>query len=112
MHKDNKRGLLNWLIEYNTTGIFILMLIISAISSEAFFTYNNLSNLIRQVTPIGIISMGMLLVILTGGIDLSVGSVVAMTGVFCAMFTHTMPLVAAIPLALISGILVGSLVVR
>jgi ribose transport system permease protein len=97
-----------FIIEYNTVFIFLLMLCISAMASETFFTSNNFFNLVRQVTPVGIISMGMLLVILTGGIDLSVGSVVAMVGVLCAFFTHIMPLSIAIIASLTCGILVGS----
>jgi ribose transport system permease protein len=85
------------------------MLVISAIVSDVFFTSTNLFNLVRQVTPIGIISMGMLLVILTGGIDLSVGSIVAMVGVLCALFTQTMPLPLVIIASLACGLLVGSL---
>jgi ribose transport system permease protein len=100
---------LQFVVKYNTVFIFLIMLVVSAIVSDVFFTSSNLFNLIRQVTPVGIISMGMLLVILSGGIDLSVGSVVAMSGVLCALFTQTMPLPLAITAALVSGILVGSL---
>lgn len=85
------------------------MLIVSALVSDVFFTPTNLFNLIRQVTPVGIISMGMLLVILTGGIDLSVGSIVAMVGVLCALFTQTMPLYLAIAASLFCGLLTGSI---
>jgi ribose transport system permease protein len=53
--------------------------------------------------------MGMLLVILTGGIDLSVGSIVAMVGVLCALLTQTMPLPLSIIASLACGLLVGSL---
>lgn len=100
---------LQFLIKYNTVFIFLIMLLVSALVSDVFFTSSNLFNLIRQVTPVGIISMGMLLVILTGGIDLSVGSIVAMVGVLCAMFTKTMPLPLAISASLACGLLVGSL---
>ena len=75
------RNYIKVITEYNTVLIFLVMLLVSALVSDAFFTANNLSNLVRQVAPVGIISMGMLLVILTGGIDLSVGSIVAMIGV-------------------------------
>ncbi len=81
---------------------------VSALVSDVFFTSSNLFNLIRQVTPVGIVSMGMLLVILTGGIDLSVGSIVAMVGVLCALFTKTMPLSLAITASLACGLFVGS----
>lgn len=96
-----------FIIEYNTVFIFVLMLLVSALASDAFFTSSNFFNLIRQVAPIGIISMGMLLVIITGGIDLSVGSVVAMVGVLCAFFTRVMPLPVAIIASLACGIMVG-----
>lgn len=105
----NIKRYLQFVVKYNTVLIFLIMLMVSAIVSDVFFTASNLFNLIRQVTPVGIISMGMLLVILTGGIDLSVGSVVAMSGVLCALFTQTMPLPLAISAALLSGLLVGSI---
>jgi len=107
--KISSGGVLQFIAKHNTIMIFIVMLVISAIVSDVFLTTSNLFNLIRQVTPVGIISMGMLLVILTGGIDLSVGSIVAMTGVLCAMFTATMSLPAAIILSLVCGILTGSI---
>jgi len=97
------------LTEYNTVLIFLIMLLVSALVSDAFFTASNLSNLVRQVAPIGIISMGMLLVILTGGIDLSVGSVVAMIGVLTGLFTYHMPLPLALLAALACGVLAGSI---
>lgn len=100
---------LQFVIKYNTVFIFLFMLVVSALVSDVFFTTANLFNLVRQVTPVGIISMGMLLVILTGGIDLSVGSIVAMVGVLCALFTRTIPLPLAIIASLACGLLVGSL---
>src|SRR5512143_914732 len=84
--KADIKKYLQLVIRYNTLFIFLIMLVISAIVSDVFFTSANLFNLTRQVTPVGIASMGMLLVILTGGIDLSVGSIVAMAGVLCALF--------------------------
>ena len=109
---NTKMGLkryLQFVMKYNTVFIFLIMLVVSALVSDVFFTSANLFNLVRQVTPVGIISMGMLLVILTGGIDLSVGSIVAMVGVLCALFTRTMPLPLAIIASLACGLLVGSL---
>jgi ribose transport system permease protein len=102
------KRVLQFVIRYNTAFIFLLMLVVSATVSDVFFTPSNLSNLVRQGTPVGIMSMGMLLVILTGGIDLSVGSIVAMTGVLSAMFTRTMPLPLAILASLACGLVIGS----
>jgi ribose transport system permease protein len=101
------RKIFKIIIDYNTLIIFLVMLVVSAFVSEAFFTYTNIFNILRQITPVGIISMGMLLVILTGGIDLSVGSVVAMVGVVCAIFTQMMPIPLALILSLSCGILIG-----
>jgi len=103
------KNYLKVITEYNTFWIFLVMLLVSALVSDAFFTANNLSNLVRQVAPVGIISMGMLLVILTGGIDLSVGSVVAMIGVLTALFTHHMPAYAALLFAMACGVIAGSI---
>ena len=63
---------------------FFLLLTIAAVFADAFFTERNISNLLRQIVANGLISLGMLIVILTGGIDLSVGSVVALGGVLFA----------------------------
>ena len=97
-----------FLIEYNTLVIFLIMVLISSIFSDVFFSHTNITNLLRQVSGIGIISMGMLLVILTGGIDLSVGSVVALTSVLCGYFLQFMPLPVALACSVIAGIMVGS----
>ena len=79
------------------------MLIFSASMSDSFFTMNNLSNILRQVSPIGLASFGMLLVILTGGIDLSVGSIVAAIGVAFALLSYEVYLPVAIVLSLLIG---------
>lgn len=66
---------------------FVLLALIALFSalSPVFFTYDNLSNVLRQSSMLGIAAVGMTFVILTGGIDLSVGSVVALTGVLTAL---------------------------
>ena len=61
-----------------------LIVIANPLTNNVFFTANNLTNLMRQMTTTGLLSMGMLFVILTGGIDLSVGSVVAFSAIFAA----------------------------
>jgi ribose transport system permease protein len=107
--KSRLKKYLQFLVKYNTAFIFLVMLVVSAIVSDVFFTPVNIFNLVRQVTPVGIISMGMLLVILTGGIDLSVGSIVAMVGVLCALFTQSMSLPLVIMVTLACGLLIGCL---
>lgn len=70
----------DFLVRYNAIIILIALIVISACLSPVFLTAQNIFNILRQNTPIFLISMGMLMVILTGGIDLSVGSIAAVGG--------------------------------
>ena len=69
---------------YGTAAIFIVLVIGATYQSHAFLTELNLLNVLRQVAPTGIMAVGMLFVILTRGIDLSVGSLLALGSVTCA----------------------------
>ena len=101
-------GILQFIIKHNTIVIFVLLVIFSATISDVFFTETNLSNLLKQVSGIGIVSIAMLLVILTGGIDLSVGSVVALLAVTFAILINIFLLPFAILFTLIIGFGLGS----
>ena len=90
------------------SGVLIVLLVVFGaltLASDDFLTGNNLANLARQVSIFGILAIGQLMVILTGGIDLSVGSILGLAGAVTAQL-----LVAGvpIPLALILGALVGA----
>ncbi len=67
---------------------FALLLLVFATLSPSFLKINNILNVLRQVSINGIITIGMMLVIITGGIDLSVGSLVAFSGVILAIFVR------------------------
>ncbi len=88
-------------------GLVVLLVAVGALTlaSNDFLTGSNLSNLARQVAIFGIIAVGQLLVILTAGIDLSVGSVLALSGAVTAQL-----LVAGwpIPLAILVGVALGT----
>lgn len=71
----------NILRRFGLLLVLILMIIIMSIVSEVFLTSTNIINVLRQVSMNGILAVGLTFVILTGGIDLSVGSLVAVTGV-------------------------------
>ena len=97
-------------------GIFLAFLILAAIlsvSNEFFLTPGNISNVLLQTSINGVLAIGMTFVILTGGIDLSVGSVVALAGIVSASFATTSstaaiygaPYPVVIPLAV--GVVVG-----
>ena len=84
-------------------ALALLVIVISVISPE-FRTLSNFLSLLRQSSINGFIAFGMTCVILTGGIDLAVGSVLALTTAFCASF-----IVSGIPagLAMLLALLIG-----
>ena len=88
-------------------GIFVVLILISSLISETFFTSRNLINISRQIVTNGLISLGMLIVILTGGVDLSVGSIVALCGIMATGLQKQIPMPLAILVALVVGIAVG-----
>jgi ribose/xylose/arabinose/galactoside ABC-type transport system permease subunit len=87
----------------------VLECLIVGLATDTFFTQANLLNVLRQNAFIAILAAGMTFVILTGGIDLSVGSVVALTGVVCAgQLAAGMGVAPAVLLALFVGLVVGA----
>jgi ribose transport system permease protein len=87
-------------------GLIVLLVLFGAmtLASDEFLTGDNLANLARQVAIFGIIAVGQLLVILTAGIDLSVGSVLGLTGCVTAqLLVDGVP----IPIAIVAGLAVG-----
>jgi inositol transport system permease protein len=78
-----------------------------AVSTDSFATAANLTNVARQVSINGILAVGVTFVLLTGGVDLSLGSVVALSGVVCALFAHPGDHSLAVPISM--GLLTGAL---
>lgn len=72
--KKNKQ-IVNLLLEYGIAVVLLLLIIIFATQSSNFLSVNTVMTILKQVSITGIISVGMTFVILTGGIDLSVGSI-------------------------------------
>ncbi len=90
-------------------GILIVILLIAlslSLATSTFFTLSNLTNVARQVSINGILAVGVTLVLLTAGVDLSLGSVVALSGVVCATFAH--PGEHAVLLPIFAGLLTGA----
>jgi ribose transport system permease protein len=94
-------------IDYAFLGAFLLLLLVAATMSDVFFTQRNISNLLRQIVTNGLISLGMLVVILTGGIDLSVGPVVAFSAIVVSGMIQNQHL--PLPLAILIALGVGGL---
>jgi ribose transport system permease protein len=91
-------------------AILAAMLVITAIFSPDFFQVRNVLNVTRQASIVGVIAVGMTLVILTGGIDLSVGSILALSTVVMAMLLNDgTPLGVALVACIAVGGVVGAL---
>ncbi|NPD73332.1 ABC transporter permease [Oceanispirochaeta sp. M1] len=105
--------------KYGIVVIFIGMCLILSIVSPAFRSMRNVTNVIRQVSIIGIVSMGVTFCIITTGIDLSSGSMIALISVVVASLSQNsvnpdqpisvvMPIAFGIGIALILGLALGS----
>lgn len=92
---------------YGVMFALLLIIIIVSIMSDSFFTINNMLNILRQVSVIGIIAFGMTFVIIAGKIDLSVGSTLSLTGVVCISIINDY---GADALAIIAALVVGGVV--
>ncbi len=86
MNKQNsKKRIFNKIMnEYRSFAILAIILIFASVISRDFLSLTNIFNVIRQVSIISILACGMTFVILTGGIDLSVGSILGLSGALCA----------------------------
>lgn len=105
-----ERNIKNSLLKYKSLfGLLIICIIISVITPR-FLTIANLRNVLTQLSVNAVIAAGMTFVILTGGIDLSVGSIVAICGAVAAMLAKsTGNVFVAILAALILGAIIGLL---
>lgn len=71
--------------------VLVVLLLLAGLASDAFFKLNYLTNLVRQAAPIGIAAVGVTFVMLLRGVDLSVGAVVSMSAVVCAIVMDGKP---------------------
>jgi ribose/xylose/arabinose/galactoside ABC-type transport system permease subunit len=102
--KLNKNSLQNLI----TFSILFLMVVALSLLSKEFLTYTNINNVLQQTTPVIITGVAATLLMISGGIDLSVGSVVALTGVTMARAAQAgMPLLVAVFCGIFVGLLIG-----
>lgn len=102
------RPVLQYVQEYGILVVFVLEFFFFALASDHFLTPENLLNVTLQTSIIAIIAAGMTFVILTAGIDLSVGSLVALTGVITAwILKFNLSPTIGLSLAILGGLLVG-----
>jgi ribose transport system permease protein len=87
--------------------VLVALVVVAGFTTEGFFSEGNLRNLSRQMVTTGLLSLGMLIVIYTAGIDLSVGSVLALAGVLAAGLSEQMPIPLAMAIAVAAGVVCG-----
>lgn len=99
-----------WLIEQKSLIALLFLVVVVSFLNPNFFTVDNILNILRQTSVNAIIAVGMTLVILTAGIDLSVGSVLALCGAFAAsLIALEVPVMVAVPTALLAGAALGGI---
>ena len=98
----------NVLLSLTLLGLLIVMWIILSVWTPTFWTANNIANLLRQGAMIAILAMGETFVIITGGIDLSVGAVAGFVSMIVAwLLTHDLGIASTIGGAIALSLLIG-----
>lgn len=100
---------------HGALAVLVLVLALGAFAFDNFFTFGNLENILTQSAFIGLIAVGMTFVIISGGIDLSVGSLLALGGVLAAYCVQVAwPLALVVPVAVcgLVGLLNGFLIAK
>jgi ribose transport system permease protein len=96
--------------EYALVGVVLVLIVIGTLLNDRFLTASNLLTVLTQASVVGVVSVGMTFVITTGGIDLSVGSVLAAAGVAGGTLALAVPGISGISFivgALLFGLLLG-----
>jgi len=102
----------NWrrlIVDFRLFGILLLMMVVLSLVSDRFLTVDNLTNVLWSVCLIGIMSVGAIYAPITGGIDLSVGSIAALSGIVANVLMNVYGLnwMLAIFITLGIGVLIG-----
>jgi len=94
-------------LEFRMIVLALILAAVLSLLSPYFLTRSNLFNVLDQSVVVGIVAVGMTFVILTGGIDLSVGSVAGLTGIILGLAAQNYPLALAILIAIVAGAGIG-----
>jgi ribose transport system permease protein len=108
----------NIIRQFSTIILLAIVFLFFSIMTDSFFAAKNMINILRQVAVLSILSAGMTFVIISGGMDLSVGSLLGLTGVICAKFivdlkiNFVFAIILTLILLTIFGTLTGLLIVK
>jgi len=105
----NSRSLLVYLSDFSTVLVALVLFVFFGLTSTYFFSTANLVNILKQMSVVGVLGVGMTMVILIGGIDLSVGSVVLLSGAITGtlVYNYSFSPWLATTIGLFAGIIVG-----
>lgn len=95
--------------EFGVVLALVLLIIVASFVSDRFLTVPNLLNILRQVSIVGILAVGQTFVILTAGIDLSIGAILGVSVVLYASLLETHSMAVAIPLGLLAAVAAGTI---
>jgi ribose transport system permease protein len=105
---DKPKRNYNVLFGLTLLALLVLLWVVLALATPSFASGNNIANLLRQGSMIAILAVGQTFVIITGGIDLSVGAVVGFATVVVAMMINAgFPIWAAVAVTLLAGVAIG-----
>ncbi len=102
------------LVKFNLLIVFVVVFAVASLVAPEFLSTRNISNLLQQSSLVGIVAIGMTVVVLTAGIDLSVGSTAALAGMVVALligagWAWPLALVVTLGLGIVLGALMGGL---
>ncbi len=102
---------INQLIKSRESGLFLALIAVCAIlsfSTDTFLNSENLFNVLKQVSLVTIVAAGQTFIIISGGIDLSVGSILGLSGITMSyMLQMGIPVIISVPAAIATGLLLG-----
>lgn len=105
-----EKKLIKWTLEYGIILVLICLIVFFSIMNSRFLTVNVLMTILKQVAITGIVSIGMTYVMITGGIDLSVGSIAGLTGIISStLMLNGMASFPACAIGLLSAVLLGGI---
>lgn len=110
-HPGNWKKAGRFFSKYGIYFALVLLVAALAVISPPFFTAPNIIDILRQISVIGILAVGQTIVIITAGIDLSVGSILALSAVMAASFAHPgqYPLIVPLLVGIFAGFACGAI---
>lgn len=107
MNSKTKQDTMQLVKKYSAVTMLLFIILLNSVFTPNFFRLSNLNNIITQICPTILCGMGMTLVISTGGIDISVGSMMALSGVLTAQMMSGAGRLPSIAAAVLVSVMIG-----